>query len=891
MDIPAPLSHRARNLRFGRLELDLTSGFLHGWDGAEIPLCPKSFGLLRHPVENADRLVPRDDLMEAVWPGVFVTDDGITQCVAEIRALGGAGQRLLRTAPKRGYMFGAEVARGGPPPPANDAAALPRLTAEDLTGLGVAVVGHRHRLLDAIAALRGGGGPAPTLAATQRHCVLLASPQGHRVDRAEPAGEAERRQITVLFCDLVGSTALSSRLDPEDLRDVIAAYHQTAAGTVARHGGYVASYMGDGVLAYFGWPRAHEDDPERAVAAGLDLVEAVGRLAAPGGPALQARVGIATGVVVVGDAAGVRERGAVGETPNRAARLQALAEPDAVVIDAGTRRRLGGLFECRELGPVAAKGFPAPVRAWRVLRPTTLGSHSEALHAAAGRAPLVGRDEEIKLLRRRWAQAKGGEGRVVLLSGEPGIGKSRLAAGLMERLAEEPHTELHYFCSPQHRDSPLFPVVGQLERAAGFAREDAPEARRGKLEALLARATQRSDEVAMIADLLGLPAGDRHPLPELSPQERRERLLDALLAQLAGLAARRPVLMLFEDAHWSDPTSLELLGLAVERLRRLPALLVVTFRPEFRPLWAGLPRVTALALGGLGRREAAALVARTAGEAALPGEVVDEIVERTGGVPLFVEELTRAVVEADWHEAAAKGGPAAAPLPSRAVPAALYASLMARLDRLGPAREVAQIGAVIGREFSYELLAAVARRPDAELRGALECLVEAGLVFRAGEPPRATYLFKHALVQEAAYGTLLRARRWALHAGIARVLADGALPRGGRGAARAAGAGLDAQIGAGGFGEARAGSIGSAPVVWMIDALQGQRGAPPQSGTAPPPCSPRSTCWRGARSAGACSVTGTRSSSASSIPLRPRCPPGRWSTSSSIITRPTSTPR
>jgi predicted ATPase len=258
--------------------------------------------------------------------------------------------------------------------------------------------------------------------------------------------------------------------------------------------------------------------------------------------------------------------------------------------------------------------------------------------------------------------------------------------------------------------------------------------------------------------------------------------------------------MLFEDAHWSDPTSLELLGLAVERLRRLPALLMVTFRPEFRPPWAGLPRVTALALGGLGRREAAALVARTAGEAALPGEVVDEIVERTGGVPLFVEELTRAVVEADWHEAAAEGGPAA-----------LYAPLMARLDRLGPAREVAQIGAVIGQEFSYELLAAVARRPDAELRGALECLVEAGLVFRAGEPPRATYLFKHALVQEAAYGTLLRARRRALHAGIARVLADGALPRGGRGAARAAGAGLGAQIGAGGFGEARAGSIGSAP--------------------------------------------------------------------------------
>jgi class 3 adenylate cyclase/tetratricopeptide (TPR) repeat protein len=659
---------------------------------------------------------------------------------------------------------------------------LPTLTEADLREIGVASLGHRRRLLAAIAALAGNAaeaGPhAPGPGAATPHAAGAAAATA--TDSAPAGPQAERRQLTVLFCDLVGSTVLAARLDPEDLHRVTTAYHRGAAEVIGRWGGYVARYMGDGVLAYFGHPQAQEDDPERAAGAGLELVEAVGRLAPPGGSALRARVGIATGLVVVGDVVGggaeggAQERGVVGEAPNLAARLQAAAEPDTVVIDAATCRLLGGLFECRELGPVAAKGFPADLRAWRVLRRGGAESRSQALHAAHGAfAPLVGRDEEVGLLLRRWEQAKGGEGRVVLLSGEPGIGKSRLAAELTERLAGEQYARLRYFCSPHHRHSPLFPVVGQIERTAGFDRDDSPGTRLAKLEALLAEAaaTRRGDEVALVADLLGLPAGGHNLPPGATPQRLREGLLESLLALVSGLAARRPVLMLCEDAHWIDPTSLELMNLAVERIRRLRVLMLVTFRPEFRPPpWAGLPHVTALALGGLGHREAASLIGRAAGEAALPAAVVEEIVERAGGVPLFVEELTRAAVETG--EDGAARALAAAPSPDSPVPAALYASLAARLDRLGPAREVAQIGAAIGREVPYELLAAVARRPEAELRAALDRLVEAGLLFRTGEPPRAVYLFKHALVQDAAYGTLLRARRRELHAGIARALTD-----------------------------------------------------------------------------------------------------------------------
>jgi len=618
-----------------------------------------------------------------------------------------------------------------------DAEVLPELTAEDLISIGVTSVGHRRKLLAAIAAV---GNEPPTAAA------------------APPArAEAERRQLTVMFCDLVGSTALSSQLDPEDLREVIAAYHRTVAAVVARFNGFVAKYMGDGVLIYFGYPRAHEDDAERGVRAGLGLVDAVGRIDVKS-TKLEARVGIATGLVVVGDLIGegsAQEQSVVGETPNLAARLQALAEPDTVVIAANTRRLVGDLFEVRNLGAVEVKGIAAPVPAWQVLRPSAVASRFEALRGAT-LTPLVGRDEELDLLLRRWARAKAGDGQVVLISGEAGIGKSRVAASLEERLHAEPHLRLRYFCSPYHQDSALFPFIDQLGRAAGFGRDDMPAARLEKLEALLARARPSDEDVGLLADLLSLPASERYPLPGLSPQRKKERTLEALIRQLEGLARRQPVLMVFEDAHWIDPTSRELLDLTVERVRSLPVLLIVTFRPEFQMPWAGQPQVTMLALNRLDRRDRTALVEQIAGGKALPAEVIDQIAERTDGVPLFVEELTKSVLESGVSLVG--------------IPTTLHDSLMARLDRSASVRRVAQIGAAIGREFSYALLRAVSRFPEDELHAALARLVASELVFQRGTPPEAIYSFKHALVQDAAHGSLLRNARQQLHAHIAEAL-------------------------------------------------------------------------------------------------------------------------
>ena len=395
-------------------------------------------------------------------------------------------------------------------------------------------------------------------------------------------------------------------------------------------------------------------------------------------------------------------------------------------------------------------------------------SRFDALHTT-GLTALVGREEESELLLRRWSRAKTGEGQVVLLSGEAGIGKSRLTAALLERLAAEPHTRLRYFCSPQHTDSAFHPIIGQMERAAGLAYDDKPQAKLDKLDAVLAQTSTSPEDAALFAEMLSLPNDGRYPALELAPEQRRQRTLEALMSQLAGLARRQPVLMIFEDAHWIDPTSLEVLGRTVDRIKTLPALLIVTFRPEFNAPWVGQSHVTSLTLNRLGEREAAAIIARLVGNKALPADVMAEIVERTDGIPLFVEEMTKAVLEAE-SEGAARRTVAAVPSPALAVPASLHASLMARLDRLGPAKEVAQIGSAIGREFSHALLASVARKPEAELGSALDRLVQAGLLFRQGVPPQASYLFKHALVQDAAYGTLLREPRRALHARIAETL-------------------------------------------------------------------------------------------------------------------------
>jgi predicted ATPase len=529
--------------------------------------------------------------------------------------------------------------------------------------------------------------------------------------------------------------------------------------------------MGDGVLVYFGYPRAHEDDAERAVRAGLGLIDAVGRLDVRS-IKLQARVGIATGLVVVGDLIGegsAQEQSVVGETPNLAARLQASAEAGAVVIAAGTRRLVGDLFEYRDLGTAALKGITAPVRAWQVLRPSAVESRFEALHGSL-LTPLVGRGEEVDLLLRRWARAKAGDGQVVLVSGEPGIGKSRITEELEERLQAQQHIRVRYFCSPHHQDSALFPFVNQLGRVAGFARDDPPASRLEKLEALLALAAPPDEDVAFIADLLSLSASDHHPLPNLSPQRKKERTLEALIRQLEGLARKQPVLMVFEDAHWIDPTSRELLDLSVERARSLPMLLIVTFRSEFQSPWTGQPQVTMLALNRLDRRDRTVLVEQIAGGKALPDEVTDQIADRTDGVPLFVEELTKSVLESGLLREEADRYVLDRALPPFAIPTSLQASLLARLDRLASVRLVAQTSAAIGREFSYTLLRAVSRLPEDEMQTALGRLVSSQLVFQRGTPPNAVYRFKHALVQDVAHGSLLRSTRQQLHAQIAEAL-------------------------------------------------------------------------------------------------------------------------
>jgi len=636
---------------------------------------------------------------------------------------------------------------------------LPSLTAEDLKDLGVGFVGHRRKLLDAIAALRAkASAPTPLSNAA--------------LETDEPGKDtAERRQVTVMFADLVGSTALSARMDPEDLREVISAYQRCVAETVRRFRGFVARYMGDGVLIYFGYPAAHEDDAELAVRSGLALIDAVATLPAP--ESLQVRVGVATGMVVVGDIVGsgeAQEHDIVGETPNLAARLQGIAAPNTVVIAEAARRLLGNLFELQYLGPKELKGIAGPVKTFAVLRASSVESRFEAMHPGS-LTELVGREEELELLLRRWARAKTGEGQVVLLSGEAGIGKSRLSAALMQELTGEPHTRLRYFCSPQHTNSAFYPIISQFERAAGFAHGDTPRTKLDKLGALLAQTSTSRQNAALFAEMLSLPNDGRYPALELAPEQRRQKTLEALGVQLETLARSSPVLMIVEDAHWGDPTSLEAFGRRVDQIANLPVLLIETFRPEFEAPWVGQPHVTALAINRLGHREVGKMIDRVVGNERLPADVRKDIIDRTDGIPLFVEEMTKAVVEAGG-ELEAMQTAAAVPSSAHAVPASLHASLMARLDRLGPAKEVAQIGAAIGREFSHALLAAVVRKPEAELASSLDRLIRAGLLFRKGVPPHATYLFKHALVQEAAYGTLLRQPRRALHARIADTLED-----------------------------------------------------------------------------------------------------------------------
>ncbi|SIO62151.1 Predicted ATPase [Bradyrhizobium erythrophlei] len=589
------------------------------------------------------------------------------------------------------------------------------------------------------------------------------------VPTARDSRPIERRQLTVLFCDLVGSTALSARLDPEDFSAIIAGYRRCIAETVARFDGFVARYLGDGAVVYFGYPQAHEDDAERAVQASLALVQAVAAL--PTKENLSARVGVATGVALVGDmsdGAISEEHGILGDTPNLAARLQSLAQPGCVVISDRTKTIAGSQFEYLDLGKVEIKGFVEPVAAWRVAGKTAVTSRSHALQSC-DLLPLIGRDEEMELLLRRWERARSGEGQVVLLSGEAGIGKSRLTVALLEQLAREPHIRLRYFCSPQHTDSTLYPVIGEMLRAAGFAHDDSQQAKMDKLDALLAQSSTPPQDAALFAEMLSLPNDGRYPPVEVEPQLRRQKTLKALDSHIEALARINPVLMIFEDAHWTDPTSLELFARAVDLAVSHRLLILVTFRPEFSPPWIGRPHVTGLTLNRLAPSDIDFLIEGVVGNRSLPADIRQNIIERTDGIPLFAEEMTKAVLDAEG-ESDAQRAFAGAPTPAVAVPASLQASLMSRLDRLGPAKDVAQVGAAIGREFPHMLLAALVRKPKAELDSDLDRLIAAGLLFRQGIPPNASYLFKHALVQDAAYSTLLREPRRVLHARIAEIL-------------------------------------------------------------------------------------------------------------------------
>lgn len=589
--------------------------------------------------------------------------------------------------------------------------------------------------------------------------------------------DAERRQLTVMFCDLAGSTELSRKLDPEDLRDIIRSYQESVSKVIDRYEGFIARYMGDGVLVYFGYPQAHEDDSARAIHASLEIVDTMNDLNTnPGqsrGKALAVRVGIATGLVVAGELIGkgaAEEAAVVGETPNLAARLQGLAEPNTVVVAESTRRLVEGLFDYADQGMHRLKGFDQPVQAWRVLRKSAAETRFDAAHKA-GLTALVGRDEEIEVLLRRWRRAKESDGQVVLISGEPGIGKSRVVQTLREEIAAEPHTRLRYQCSPYHTNSALYPMIDQLERAARFEHDDSPDLRLDKLEALLSLAGRSlADVTPLFGELLSIPYRKRYPELTLSAERRKEKILEAMVDQVIGLSERQPVLMILEDAHWIDPSSLELLDRIVGQAQDVRVLIIITSRPEFSPPWTGAAHVTNLTINRLSHRQGAVMVDRVVGNKTLPQEVRDQIIDKTDGVPLFLEELTKTLLESNLLTDKGDHYSLAGSLSALRIPTTLQDSLMARLDHLGSAKEIAQVGATIGREFPYELLAGVCNLPEEQLRVALTALVGSELVFERGMPPQAVYTFKHALVQDAAYQSLLRNTRQQYHERIARVM-------------------------------------------------------------------------------------------------------------------------
>jgi len=632
-----------------------------------------------------------------------------------------------------------------------EADTVPELTDQLLRDIGVPL-GHRLRMLRAVRELGGS-----TSLAEQ-----------------EPALHAERRHMTVMFCDLLGLSALAE-LDPEDIAELIRSCQSAIAAAVMRFDGHVAKWVPDGATIYFGYPRAHEDDAERAVRAGLALVEAIAELKPAHGAGLDIRLGISSGLVVVGELIGegeARERGVVGDTANLAARLRSLAEPGSVMVSEATRRLLGNSFELKAVGPQTLKGFRSPVPAWLVVREQENFSRFDASRSEA-LTPFVGRDDEIALLLARWRRAAKGEGQVVLLSGEAGIGKSRVLAMLRERIEAERSIVMRYQCSPHHLNDTFYPVIGQLWHAAGLVSGEPAAVRLEKLERMIKATGLECDEIApLLAALLAIPTGDRYPPLDLAPAETRERTLAAMIAMTVAVAGQAPILMFLEDSHWIDPTTLDLTNRVVEQVRQLPILLVITFRPEFSPPWAGRGHVTSLSLTRLARQQAVRMINGVASGKRLPAEVFDQIVAKTDGVPLFMEELTKSVLESGLLREENDSYVLVSVLTPLAIPSTLHDSLTARLDRLSPIRETAQIGAAIGREFSHAMIEAVSPIKGNALNGILQQLMEAELIHCRGAPPKATYAFKHALVQDAAYGSLLRGRRQGIHAQIAWALKE-----------------------------------------------------------------------------------------------------------------------
>ena len=639
---------------------------------------------------------------------------------------------------------------------------LPELDRDTLSAIGVTLVGHQLRILKAVNAKRSNSG----IDFSEEFHSQSRPTFSTRPTNTEP--EAERRQLTVMFCDLVGSTELSQRLDPEDLRGVIRAYQDTCRIAIERYDGFVAKYMGDGVLAYFGYPLAHEDDAERAIRASLDLIEPVSKIAILDGTSAQVRVGIATGPVVVGDLIGEGtslENAVVGETPNIAARLQGLADPDSIIVSPSTHKLAGGNFQFHDLGLQSLKGIDQPVRAWKVRGEAMPESRFDARYKQQ-LTNLVGREEELGILCSRWEQTNNGEGQVVLVAGEPGIGKSRLCESLISEFSDQLYTLLRYQCSPHHINSALYPIIHQIEQNSGIERTNSTDEKFDKLESFLNQSNQwPTDDTPLIATLLSLPCENRYPLLTLDQQEQKERTIRALARHIKGITPQRSVVLIFEDLHWVDPSTLELLDILIEMTQDLPILTLITFRPEFESAWIGQAHVTLLALNRISKRESLKMLTEIAPSKTLPENIVNEIMIKTDGVPLFIEEVTRTVLETASLTRSDSSNQS-----SIAIPGTLQDSLVARLDRLVIGKQVAQVSAAIGREFSKELITAICDLNQSELDTALEELVTTGLLFCHGSGQTTRYVFKHALLQDAAYNCLLLASRKKLHRQIAEAL-------------------------------------------------------------------------------------------------------------------------